>query len=40
MNVLVRMDLDIRPINSGSSLESTNQNFNINNSKTIGGLSY
>lgn len=40
MNVLVRLDLDIRPINSGSSLESTNQNFNINNSKTIGGLSY
>jgi hypothetical protein len=35
MNFLVRMDLDIRPIKSGSSLSSTNQNFNINNSRTI-----
>ena len=40
MNFLVRMDLDIRPIKSGSSLSSTNQNFNINNSRAVGGLSY
>jgi len=40
MNFLIRMDLDIRPIKSGSSLDSTNQNFNINNSGAIGGLSY
>ena len=40
MNFLVRLDLDIRPIKSGSSLNSTNQNLNINNSSAVGGLSY